>query len=235
MNNLPPEKRRAIEAAADQAVKDVKDEMIIGIGTGHAAEKFTNKLLIRVKKENLKIKCVATSLKSKSMVENKIPLIDESLTVTVDITFDGADRADPMTFCLIKGGGGALLREKLVAKKSKKNIILIDDSKLVTPLYGFPLPIEIVQFGHASTVSRIQKLGYKGKLRTKEGSNQPATSDNGNYIFDIELIEPISDPFATHKSLKELTGVIETGLFLKTATSIYVGKPDGTVQVLERK
>ena len=168
------------------------------------------------------------------MIEGKFPQIDESIDVEIDITFDGADRADKNSFCLIKGGGGALLREKLVATRSKRNIMLVDETKLTSPLSGFPLPVEIVQFGYQSTVERLELQGFSGMLRKEEGSDKIAQSDNGNYIFDINLKTAIVEPKATHKILKQTLGVIETGLFCDTASAIYVGKSDGTVQILEK-
>ena len=213
MENLSPEKKQAIEAAAKQAVMLIEHGMTVGLGTGRAAKIFIQELINRVKNDNLKIKCIATSLKSKAMIEGKLELIDESLIDCVDITFDGADRANPETLHLIKGGGGALLREKLVAQRSNRNIMLLDETKLVTPLGDFVLPVEIVEFGYKSTICRIEEIGFNGTLRKKPNSNEIATSDNGNYIFDINLETPIVEPSATHKNLKQVTGVIETGLF----------------------
>lgn len=234
MENLPPEKKKAVEAVAEEAVKMIQSGMVVGVGTGRAATCFIEALLQRKQTDNLNIVCIATSLKSKKMIEGKINLIDESLTDHVDITFDGADRADPKTFALIKGGGGALLREKLVATRSSKNIMLIDETKLSSPLFDFPLPVEIVKFGHESTIERIKKRNFKGSLRKDEKTGQIVESDNGNYIFDIKLATPIVEPQATHEILKQTLGVIETGLFIDTATQILVGKLDGSVEILER-
>lgn len=227
------EKTQAIRAIALEAVTLVKDGMIVGLGTGRSASIFIEELVKRVKNENLTISCVTTSLQSKALIQGKIPLIDEALQPLIDLTFDGADRADPKTFYLIKGGGGALLREKLVANRSKENIMLIDESKLTSPLQDFPIPIEIVEFGYKSTIERICSLGYQGQLRTDFLTNKIIRSDNGNYIFDITLTGPLENPLGMHQQLKQTLGVIETGLFLDTATKIYVGKFDGTIKILE--
>jgi ribose 5-phosphate isomerase A len=220
------------QVVAKETVKLIKPGMIIGLGSGSTATFFIEELKKRVHNEKLKISCVATSLHSKALIEGFIPLIDESLQNKIDITFDGADRIDPKTFYLIKGGGGALLREKLVAKSSAQNIVLVDSSKLSSPLEGFPVAIEIVKFGYESTIQRIKNLGYNGSLRRKGDSI--TLSDNNNYIFDITFEGGIKDPMKHHTELKSTLGVIETGFFLDTATKAYVAYPDGKIQILEK-
>ncbi len=233
MEELTPQNRLILQAVAKEAVKQVEDGMFVGLGTGRAATVFIEELLKQIEVKSLKIKCIPTSLRSKALIEGKIDCLDESLVDSIDITFDGADRVDSKSLCLIKGGGGALLREKLVAKRSAKNMILIDETKLCSPLQGFPLPVEIVEFGYQSTIDRIYGLGYEGTLRRKRGSMEIVRSDNGNYIFDITLTSPILDPYATHHLLKQTVGVIETGLFLNTVTTVYVGQSNEKVKILE--
>lgn len=233
MEELTPEQIKSLQSVAKEALKLVQDGMTVGLGTGRSATIFIKELLKEQERKKLKIKCVATSLRSKALIQGQIESIDDSLIDSIDITFDGADRVDTQTLCLIKGGGGALLREKLVAKRSKTNMILVDESKLCSPLQGFPLPVEIVEFGHQSTIDRLSDLGFKGELRRKRGSMEIAKSDNGNYIFDITLQGPIKEPHATHLLLKQTLGVIETGLFLDTTTKVYVGQKDGNVKILE--
>jgi len=215
----------------DKAVMLVETGMKIGLGTGSTAEPFIKSLKKRVERENLKIQCVCTSLKSKQLVGDAIPFLDESLSEPLDITFDGADLFDPSSFNSIKGGGGALLREKLVSLVSHKNVVLIDYSKISTPLQGHKVAIEIVPFGVNSTLNRFKKLGYKGSLRTID--SKPVHSDNSNYIFDIEYQGAIEDPISEHFKIKQINGVIETGFFFKYASIAFVGYSDGTVKKLE--
>lgn len=229
-NNMSNENEK--QAVANEAVKLVRPGMVVGLGSGSTAIFFINALKKRVKNEGLNITCIATSLLSKELVSDHIPLIDEEIRQKIDITFDGADRADLKTFELIKGGGGALLREKLVAASSKQNIVLIDSTKLSSPLEGFPVPVEIVRFGHEATIERINQLGYQGHLRRK--NNEINLSDNDNYIFDITFPGPIKNPSSHHTLLKSTLGVIETGFFLNTATKIYIAYPDGTIKIAEK-
>lgn len=210
-------------AVALEAIKLVKDGMRIGLGTGSTAAPFIEALI----NSHLKITCVCTSINSKKLVGKAIHFLDDNLQDELDITFDGADRFDPTTFHRIKGGGGALLREKLVALRSKQNVVLVDESKLSSPLQGFPVAIEIVSFGYLSTIERLERLGYKGKLRK-------TLSDNGNRLFDIEYTKPILDPITEHQKIKQVSGVIETGFFFHSANIALVGYPDGRVERLER-
>ena len=180
---------REKQNAAKEAVKLVKPGMTVGLGSGSTATFFIEALLERIKKESLNISCVATSLLSKELINDSIPFVEESLRTEIDITFDGADRIDLKTFHLIKGGGGALLREKIVAFRSKQNIVLVDSSKVTSPLEGFPVAVEIVRFGYESTILRINELGYNGHLRRK--AHKAVLSDNDNYIFDIAFDGPI--------------------------------------------
>ncbi len=218
--------------AANEAVKLVKSGMTIGIGSGSTATFFIEALKEHIKTKSLNISCIATSMASMKLIQNSIPLIDESLEIPIDITFDGADRIDLKTFHLIKGGGGALLREKLVASKSIQNIVLVDSSKMTSPLEGFPVAIEIVAFGYASTIQRIKDLGYSGSLRRKGAA--PVLSDNKNYIYDIDFQGPIEDPQNHHNRIKNTLGVIETGFFLNTATKVYIAYPNGLIEIKEK-
>ena len=173
------------------------------------------------------IRCICTSIASLKIAKQaNIPLSDTSLSEEIDITFDGADRINS-SFQLIKGGGGALLREKLVALQSKRNVVLVDYTKISTPLSGFPVPIEIVEFGHLSTINRLKKLGYEGSLRKYP-------SDNGNLLFDLTIEPHIEHPIELHEQLKKITGVIETGIFFDTSELALVGYQDLTVRRMNK-
>lgn len=215
-----------------QAVTLVKSGMKIGIGTGSTVAPFIQSLISRVEKEKLFIQCVATSNQSKSMIQGIFPLLNESLDVPLDISFDGADHFDPKSFTSIKGGGGALLREKLVAIHSKVNVVLIDSSKIAHPFKHVKVPIEIIPFGVKATLERLKELGYGGSLRYL-GAN-PYLTDNHNYIFDIFYSGIIYDPISEHFKLKQISGIVETGFFFKYAQYAFVGYPDQTVQLLEQ-
>ncbi len=215
-------------AAAKEAVKYVKDRSVIGIGTGSTVKPFIELLNQRVESEGLTLSAAPTSNKSRDALHKSIIIIGLDLSTTIDLTVDGADRVN-RGFDMIKGGGGALLREKYVALNSKKNITIIDETKISSPLGGYPLPVEIVPFGVSATLKRLKATGFDGSLRMR--GDKPFITDGGNYIYDIDLKGPIIDPEGMHLVLKTISGVIETGLFLKTSDIIIIGKNDLSVDV----
>ena len=219
-------------SAAKEAIKYIKDGMVIGIGTGSTVKPFIDLLNREVTENGLKISAIPTSDASKDALHKSIKVLDNDLSVTSDLSIDGADKIS-RDFYLIKGGGGALLREKYVALNTKVNITIADDSKIVPSLRDHPLPIEIVPFGYLHTIKGLVNKGFTGSLRKKDGST--FITDGGNYIYDIDLKEPISDPENMHYTLKGLTGVIETGLFLRTSEIIIIGKNKESVEVWKKE
>jgi ribose 5-phosphate isomerase A len=135
------------KTAAYKAAEYIKQGMTVGLGSGSTVYH----VIIRVGelvRDGLEIKCVSTSSSTSNLAkENGIKLIGLDETDSIDLTIDGADEIDPQ-LCGIKGGGGALLFEKIVALSSKRNIWIADTSKLVDTLGKFPLPVEVIPFGH---------------------------------------------------------------------------------------
>lgn len=208
----------------------VSDGMTIGLGTGSTAECFIDSLIERCR-NGLKIRAVATSERSyRQAMSGGIPFADVNKVEQLDLCFDGADEIDPLKR-MIKGGGGALLREKIVAGMSKEMIVLVDRNKLVSNLGSFPLPVEIVAFGLASTVAKIEHLGFSGKLRLSQDGKLYVT-DEGHHIYDIDLGMKSSEPEEIEAELILIPGVMETGFFLGYAGRVIVGNLDGTVDVI---
>lgn len=218
------------QLAAEYAVQYVKDGMIVGLGTGSTSYYAIEKLGQRVA-EGLSIKAIATSVQSEVQARKLgIPIIGFGDIEAIDLTIDGADEVDS-NLQLIKGGGGALLREKIVAKASKQMIVIVDESKLVTTLGKFPLPVEIVKFGYEATLRKLQQFGCELNIRTRDG--QWFVTDNGNYIVDCYFSE-IHSPEVLHDQLKMITGVVDNGLFIHMASKVVVGSEDGTINVIEK-
>ena len=216
------------QLAGEKAVEFVKDGMLLGLGTGSTVYWSILKLGELVEK-GLDIKGVPTSKNTERLaIELGIPLVNLSSINQLDLTIDGADEANE-NFELIKGGGGALLREKMVASISKRFIIVVDESKLVTDLGQFPLPVEIVPFGWELTFKQIRKLGCEPVLRME--SNVPFINDNGNYILDCNF-EKIQDANELNNTLNMIPGVVENGLFVNMADTIVIGKRDDSVNTL---
>ena len=224
------QKRRAGEAAAAL----VQDGMTVGLGTGSTAAWFVKALGARAAAEELKLTCVGTSRATETLAEQVgLKLASLDTAGEIDLTVDGADEIGP-GLSLIKGGGGALLREKLVWEASKRCVVIADTAKRVATLGVFPLPVELVAFGHESTVrrlrARLDDLGLTVPPRLRTNNGQAFVSDNGNPIYDIDC-GVIDDPQRLAAALKALTGVVEHGLFLNLASEALIGTDDGVERI----
>lgn len=212
------------KAAGEAAAEYVKDGMIVGLGTGSTVY-FTLMKLGELVRAGLSIKGIPTSDATRRIAtEQSIPLTDFRSHPELDLVIDGADAVDPQ-FALIKGGGAALLREKLVASAAKKMIVVADDSKRYNNFNGLSIPVEVVQFAWETTERRIINLGGHPILRMADDGD-PVVTDNHNYILDTTFSE-ISDVSGVHTSLKQLTGVVETGLFPRFADIVIYGSERG--------
>ncbi|MDA1904404.1 ribose 5-phosphate isomerase A [Bacillus cereus] len=212
------------QLAGEYAAYFVKDGMKIGLGTGSTVYWTIEKLGERVK-EGLSFQAVPTSKETEVLAQQlNIPLISLNDIQSLDLTIDGADEIDS-NLQLIKGGGGALLREKIVASSSKELLIIADESKLVTHLGTFPLPVEIIPFSWKQTESKIQSLGCQTTLRLK--NNETFITDNNNMIIDCIFPNHISNTTHLHTELKMITGVVETGLFINMTSKAIIGTENG--------
>ncbi len=164
-----------------------------------------------------------------------INIIDLDEVDELDVVIDGADEVDPKKN-LIKGGGGALLMEKIVASYSKQFIVIVDESKIVSRLGKYPLPIEIVRFGSERTKDAVEsvliKLGYNmPKVDFRSFPSGRYVTDQQNYILDLHLNE-IQDTNLLYQGLCRIVGVVEIGLFIEMASKIIIGKNDGSCRMI---
>ena len=212
--------------AAKEAVKLIKNGMVVGLGTGSTA-KIAIDLIGQKLSKDFQIIGMPTSIKTKNQAENLgIKLIGIDDADAIDIAIDGADEVSP-DLSLIKGLGGALLREKKVENKAKELIIIVDESKIVGKLgVGF-LPVEVSIPKHERAKEEITKLGCTVELRIKPDS-LPFVTDNKNYIYHCKFAKGIENPRELDKKLMGINGVVGTGLFINMATKIIVGTPYGT-------
>ncbi len=219
------------QEAAEAAVTYIRSGMTIGLGTGSTAAFAIQKLGARVKEEGLQIRAIATSLRSQAMAkELNIPIIGFKDFDRLDITIDGADEVDE-NLDLIKGGGGALLREKVVSMQTQTNIIVVDETKLVKRLGKFPLPVEVVPFALTVVDRKLQQLGCKTVLRKQD--NEVYITDNQNYIVDCHFGE-IDDTASLHQTIKNITGVVDNGLFIQRASMVVAAYNDGSIKTFHQ-
>lgn len=201
----------------------------VGLGSGSTTFEFIKQLGQKVD-EGLKIEVICASLEAEQLAKSCNIPINNQLDYC-DIYFDGADEIDRDKNCL-KGRGRALLREKLIANMSHQVIIMVDESKKNQRLQNAPLVCEILPFGYLATIRHIKQLGYNGFLRLDEKQN-PILTDNGNYLFDIHLSSPITNPVFIQEGLKKIPGLIETGLFFNIVNKILIGLKEGEVIIYE--
>jgi len=223
-------------AAAARALELVRPGMRLGLGSGSTAKHFVELLAERVR-GGLDVIGVPTSEGTRSDAERLgVPLTSLDETPELDLTVDGADEI-AHDLSLIKGGGGALLREKIVAAASARMVVIADESKWVSALGRFPLPVEVVPFGLATTRRSVEAAvaaaGCSGPALLRRGKDGHAfVTDGGHWILDAAL-ERISDPKSLADRLDRVTGVVEHGLFIGLAQTAVIAGPEG-VDVVER-
>jgi ribose 5-phosphate isomerase A len=235
---LKPKKEwveKAKKNAALEAVKHVKDGFVVGLGSGSTAAYAIEEIGNRIKNEKIHVLGIPTSHQAFMLaIKCGIPITTLEEHPTIDLTIDGADQID-QELNLIKGMGGALTREKIVAFASKKLIIVADESKKVKLLgeNNHPVPMEVLPFAAPVLMQKIKEYGGKPTLREGIGKVGPIITDNGNVIIDANF-GIIPNPAKLEHKLKMLPGVVETGLFVKMASIVYLGTSTG-VEKFERK
>ena len=215
------------QIAGERAAEFVENGMIVGLGTGTTAF-FTIQKIAEKVSQGLKITGVCTSEKTRLLAERfKIPYVDIDHVERIDLTIDGADEVDPRGNG-IKGGGGALLYEKIAASVSTQIIWVIERRKLVDRLGDFPLPVEIMPWGHKHCLQALTEKGYNPQLRLS--GKTAFRTDSGHYIADLHT-GPMQDPFELEADLQKITGVVENGLFLNFVNKAVVASQD-TVDII---
>jgi len=215
-------------AAARASLHFVQDGNMVGLGTGSTAAHAVRLLGERVQ-AGLKIRGIPTSVHTNELAASVgIPLATLDEFQQIDVTIDGADEFDPQLH-LIKGGGGALLREKIIASASQQVVIIADSSKQVAVLGKFPLPVEVVPFAQRLVAKRIAALGATVKMRQDTKGN-PFVSDEGHHILDCSFGK-IPDPPALARTLSDMPGVVEHGLFIDLATVVLVAKGENVTEL----
>jgi ribose 5-phosphate isomerase A len=223
--------------AAAVAVEWVQPGMRLGLGTGSTAKHFVELLAERVR-GGLNVIGVPTSETTRADAQRLgVPLTTLDETPELDLTIDGADEIAP-DLTLIKGGGGALLREKIVASASARMVVIADESKWVSVLGRFPLPVEVVPFGLGATRRAIEAaaaaVGCAGPTLLRRAKDGHAfVTDSGHWILDAAF-ERIADPKSLAERLDGIAGVVEHGLFIGLAHAAVLAGSSG-VRVVERR
>lgn len=217
------------QAAALAAVAEIRDGMLVGLGTGSTAA-FAITQIGRLCAEGLRIEAVGTSLATEDHARALgITLRALESVAVIDLAIDGADEFDP-SLRAIKGAGGAMLREKIVAAAARRMVVIADGSKRVAALGKAPLPIEVLPIARAYVADVLAACGGLPTLRGGDAS--PILTDQGNIIFDCNF-GPIDDPTLLGQRLSAIPGVMGHGLFLDEIDAVYVAD-QGVVERIER-
>jgi ribose 5-phosphate isomerase A len=211
--------------AAEAAIEYTHNVDIIGVGTGSTVNYFID--LLEPIKHQFEGAVSSSEASSKKLHALGIPVLDLNTVGSLDIYVDGADETNKH-LQLIKGGGGALTREKIIAAASKQFICIADESKLVSCLGAFPLPIEVIPMARSYVAREIIKLGGHPVWR------EDFITDNGNIILDIHRLD-IFEPVKLENTLNNLTGVVTTGLFAERSADILLLAREEGIKTLTRQ
>jgi len=219
----------AIKALSSDALKFVKDDYVIGLGSGRAATSLVKSLSTLIKLKGYNIRGVPTSLQIKLIAEKGgIPLVEADQVEHIDVVFDGADQIDSQKY-VIKGGGGALLRENILFSLAKKVIVMADKTKFVKN-FTRTVPVEIHPLARNSVTNSIKKFGGETQIRSLD-RGYPFFTENGNIILDCNF-GTIKNPKVLSQQIKQIPGVLESGIFLRKPDMIYKAKENGKFDIL---
>jgi ribose 5-phosphate isomerase A len=208
---------------AESVLDLIDNDEILGIGSGSTV----NILIQNLPKIKNKIsRVVSSSLKSTELLKaNGFEVTDLKSVGKLSKYVDGADEINKY-LQMIKGGGGALTREKILAHNSNRFICIVDDSKKVSVLGTFPLPIEVIPIAQSSVALEIIRMGGRPVLR------ENFTTDNGNIILDIHNFI-IPEPLKLEKEINNIPGVVTNGIFALNHADLLLSAGENGVNVSE--
>jgi len=180
---------------------------IVGVGTGSTVNKFIDALASM--KDSIKGAVSSSTASTERLQQLGIPVFDANEVESLSVYIDGADEIDGSGY-MVKGGGAALTREKIVAALAKRFVCIVDASKRVAALGGFPLPVEVIPMATSQIQRRFAAMGGEATVRLKDGS--PLVTDNGQHILDVRGLV-IRDPLAFESAVNQWPGVVTVGVF----------------------
>jgi ribose 5-phosphate isomerase A len=213
-------KQLAAQAALKHIAPKLGSTSIVGVGTGSTTNYFIDAL------SNIKHTFDAAVSSSEQSTErlkaHGIRVLDLNSAPRVDVYVDGADEINAQKQ-MIKGGGAALTREKIVASSADEFVCIADNSKLVTQLGVFPLPVEVIPMARSLVARALVQLG--GQPIWREG----VVTDNGNWILDTHSFN-IRDALALESRINDIPGVVCNGLFAhQCASTAFLAGAEGII------
>ncbi len=207
------------------AAARVKSDSIVGLGTGSTTAYAIQYIGERLQSGDLKnIVGVTTSFQAEVLARKyNIPLSTLDVVDRIDVAIDGADEVDPQKN-LIKGGGAAHTQEKIVDSLAEEFIVVVDGGKLVDKLGStFLLPVEVIPKAVVPVMRKLEQLGGKPDLRMGVKKAGPVVTDQGNLVIDVKF-DSIDDPATLEKTINNIPGVLENGLFVGVTDVVLVGE-----------
>ena len=189
------------------ALQYVVPGQIVGVGTGSTVNKFIEALASM--KDQIKGAVSSSEASTARLKALGIPVFDSNEVAELAVYIDGADEINGQGH-MVKGGGAALTREKIVAAQSKVFVCIADESKLVSVLGVFPLPVEFIPMSSARIMAQFASMGGQAQVRMKNG--QALVTDNGQHIMDVKGLQ-ITDPVAFEAEVSQWPGVVTVGVF----------------------
>jgi ribose 5-phosphate isomerase A len=199
--------KRLVAAAA---LEYLRDGMILGVGTGSTVNAMLDQLASWAPR--LKGAVSSSDASTARLQALGVPVLDLNEVDTLGVYIDGADETNHR-LQLIKGGGAALTREKVIAAAATTFVCIADESKLVTTLGKFPLPVEVIPMARQQVSRKLAELGGRPVFRAG------VTTDNGNHILDVHDLT-ITDPVAMESDINQITGVVTVGLFARRPADV---------------
>ena len=219
---------RARDAAIAEALKELRDGMVIGLGSGTTVARLMEKLKNYIKQNELKLSFIPSSLQAKQLIiEDGFEMTSLDECPRPNLVLDSFDQVDESGNA-IKGGGAALLREKVLAQAAEK-VVYIGDFMKLKPKLDMPIPVEVLEYAFPHVKNVLNSWGMEIRLRVGKGKIGPIISDNGNLIADVEVKE-LEDLEKLDEKLRSVTGILETGIFPRLADLIIIGYPQDEVK-----
>ncbi|XP_007175434.2 ribose-5-phosphate isomerase [Balaenoptera acutorostrata] len=234
MSKAEEAKKLAGRAAVEN---HVRNNQVLGIGSGSTIVHAVQRIAERVKQENLNLVCIPTSFQARQLIlQYGLTLSDLDRHPEIDLAIDGADEVDA-DLNLIKGGGGCLTQEKIVAGNASRFIVIADfrkDSKNLGDQWHKGIPIEVIPMAYVPVSRAVtQKFGGVIELRMAVNKAGPVVTDNGNFILDWKF-DRVHKWSEVNPTIKMIPGVVDTGLFINMAERVYFGMQDGSVNMREK-
>jgi ribose 5-phosphate isomerase A len=211
------------QAVAREAVKYVVEDAYLGMGSGSTVNFFIDELAKA--RKNIR-GAVASSVRTAERLNSHgIPVFELAIADELPVYIDGADEVTAHG-AMIKGGGGALTREKIIAAVARSFVCIVDQSKLVSVLGRFPLPVEVIPMARSHVARELVKLGGSPKLR------EHFVTDNGNVILDVADLR-LLDPADLEGRINHIAGVVTNGLFARRGADLILVGSDQGVKALD--